>query len=170
MRRTGDEKGLSLVEVIVTTAVVGVVLGVSVPNLSPGSIGLTTAKQNLANDLRRIRMDATIRGVHFRVTMGPSSYRIERLRQGSSGAWEVDPTVTSRQVDLPSDIALAAANPDGAVANIEFNTRGMVAPSTSAESTAPMILTLSQRHSARKDNVEVWPSGQIRLLSSSQAS
>jgi hypothetical protein len=123
-------------------------------------LDLSTAQQNLINDLRKARLMATRQGVHYRVVFADGAYRIERMREstGSEGLWLVDALAEPQRIELPSQVSVGVAG--GGSTAVEFDSRGMVVPPEDAGGEV-FTVTLSEGESATA-RVEIWPSGQIQ--------
>lgn len=155
-----DQKGSTLPEALVTLALAGVVMAIGAVGLRANYLDLSSAQQNLVNDLRRARMMATRKGVHYRVTFGSGSYQIERMKESelTAGLWQVDEVVEPESIELPAELSLGVASDSGG-ASVEFDTRGMVVPPSSSTTNEIVTVTLSEGNDEKL--VRIWPSGQI---------
>ena len=156
----GNERGMSMVELLVTLGIVAVVGAVALPRINSGTLNAKVTAQNLLGDIRMARASATTRGAHFRVTLESTSYTVERLQDDDGdGDWEPGAGLQKRTVDLPSGISLSINNGDGI---IEFTTRGLIA--TLPDGTPPEIedVTLNDSVHGKTRNIQVWPSGQVQ--------
>jgi Tfp pilus assembly protein FimT len=154
------QKGSTLPEAVVTLALAGVVMAIGAVGLRANYLDLSTAQQNLVNNVRRARMMATRKGVHYRVTFGSGSYQIERMKESelAAGVWQVDEVVEPESVELPASLSLGVASDSGG-SSIEFDTRGMVVPPAVATTSSIVTVTLSEGDDEKV--VRIWPSGQI---------
>ena len=153
----GDQRGISLIEVLVTIGLFAIIGGIAIPNLNSSSLNLTVALEQILGDVRMARADAITRGAHYRVTLSSESYSVERLQDDDGdGIWE--PVGTAKTVDLPTGIAIVIENGDGV---IEFNTRGLVTALPDGTPAEIEELVLSDTARGKNRDVEIWPSGQI---------
>lgn len=156
----GNERGMSLVELLVALGIVAIAGAMTLPRINSGTFNATVTAQNLLGDIRMARANATTRGAHFRVTLDSSSYTVERLQDDDGdGEWLPDSNFPARTVDLPSGISLSIDNGDGI---IEFTTRGLIA--TLTDGTPPEIeeVTLNDSVHGKTRHIQVWPSGQVQ--------
>jgi prepilin-type N-terminal cleavage/methylation domain-containing protein len=153
-RPRGAQRGLTLIECLVTMALVGVVLGIATPTLPRGTYALWGAHQQLLADLRRTRADALTRGDHYRLDVtSANTYAEFRLRLVGT-VWVADAEALLNRT-LPDGISFTA----GIGTTFEFNTRGLLVLPEAAAS-----LELTDTHSEHARAVTVWPSGQVAPL------
>jgi prepilin-type N-terminal cleavage/methylation domain-containing protein len=147
-------RGFTLIEVMITTAVIGVLLGISASKMRQRPFSLMEANQQLLADLRQTRSDALTKGDHFRLdVINATTYKEFRLKlQG--GLW-VPMSIPVRSRTLPPNVTFTA----GVGKSFEFNTRGLLILPGQAAS-----VTLRDNYSGRTKNVTVWPSGQVAPL------
>jgi hypothetical protein len=145
---------------MVTLSIAAIVMAVGVLGIRRDFLDLSTSSQGLRNDLKQARMDATRRGVHYRVTLSPGSYRTEWLTdpQGD-GSWEVAPSTSPQLVDLPDDVSLAT---EGSGTVVEFNSRGLVVGADGEPVGGVVEIILTDQKDGTQRRIHVWPSGQIR--------
>lgn len=156
-----NERGISTVELLVTLGIVAILLAALVQSLDHRHFDLAAASQRLGNDLREARLEASLRGAHFRLTAADDSYSIARLRdEDGDGIWQVDPNYPERSVRLPPGLVLSAAAEDGSPTAAEFNSRGvLVDPAGRAARVIGFVL---RRDDGEERVISVWPSGQVR--------
>jgi type II secretory pathway pseudopilin PulG len=131
----GNEREMSLVELLVTLGIVAITGVVTLPRINSQTFNAKLTAQNLLGYIRMARASATTRGAHFRVTLESTSYTVERLQDDDgNGDWEPGSGLQKRTVDLPSGNSLSINNGDGI---IEFMTRGLI--TTPADGTTPEI-------------------------------
>jgi len=150
-----SERGLSMIELLVATAIFAVALGIAVPNVRNGAFPLWQSNEMLMSDLRRVRADALTKGDHFvfRVT-GASSYAEFRMKL-NGGVWAVSgPPVISRT--LPTPVTFTAGWNAGVGVSFEFNTRGLLVTPGAASS-----LRFYDSNTQLTNQITVWPSGQV---------
>ncbi len=160
-----DEQGTSLVEVLVTIGIAALLTGISAAGVRRNFLDLTTAQQELVNDLRTTRVHAMHGGSHYRFTVEEETYWIERLTDDDGdGLWQLDTTVPAEVHQLPADLHLAATMAGGADA-VEFDSRGMVVGTEGGRIRDIASIEVADVNSGRVAYVEVWPSGQIHATS-----
>ena len=128
--RARDERGFTLMEALITTAVSLIVLGIGLPNLARlrAPYALSGATRQIAADLQAARQRAIAQNRRFRVTFNgvTKTYTIERE---VAGAFVAD----SAPQPLPTGAQLGMVTPGNPV----FDTRGMLA----AAVTVPVTVT-----------------------------
>lgn len=160
--RSIGEAGLTLLELFVSLAIIGTLGLVAMPNLSNNSLKLDSAVQQFVGELRMARAGASSRGAHFRVTLAPASYTIQRLQDAdANGVWEPDTGFPTGSMDLPAHISLSVTSGDGI---IEFTSRGLVVPRPGDGVAEIERITLSDTVHGLAEQVEVWPSGQVQEM------
>jgi prepilin-type N-terminal cleavage/methylation domain-containing protein len=147
------ERGLTLIELIASMAIFGVVLAVAVPQFPRNAFALWGAQTQLLADLRRARGDALTKGDHFRLQVDDAThYSVYRMSL-AGGIWSpTGAAVVARA--LPNGVTFVA----GTGATFEFNTRGLMV-NPSAAQTLDMADTTGHHH-----DITVWPSGQVAPL------
>lgn len=151
-----QEKGLSLVELLVTIAMVSVMGALAIPRLNQSTLNLSTATQTLVGSIRMARADAVSRGTRYRVVLGTNSYTVQRLQLNGDGEWV--PASTTEAVELPPGISLSVVDGDGV---IEFNTRGLIVPPPDEEVAEIEQVSVHDSHDGDTKHLAVWPSGQV---------
>jgi Tfp pilus assembly protein FimT len=158
-----NDRGTTLTEALVTIGIAGIVASLGAMGVSRHYLDLTKAGQQLLNELREVRMEATRRGVHYRLALTSESYRAERMvDQDGDGVWEGDALPPIQQIALPSSLSLAVENAQAGTI-VEFNSRGMVVGEQGEIQDRVIEIVLSDHRDDRTVKVRVWPSGQIEV-------
>lgn len=153
-----SQRGMSLIELLVTIGIISVLIALTIPQLNQSTLNLPIAEQNLIADIRMTRASATTRGARFKVSLASDSYSIRRLQDDDNdGEWEPDGAFPTQTVNFPSSITIT----EGADAEIEFTTRGLLADQPDGTPAAIVTISLHDSHKGETRTVEVWPSGQI---------
>ena len=156
-----DEQGLSLVEVMVAITILALMIALAVPNFNRNGLNRMNAAENLAGNIRLARADAVSRGARYRVTLGANSYLMQRLQDDDGdGVWEPDSAFGTREIELPSGVTIT----EGASEEIEFTSRGLLAPLSDGTPPDVISIYLSSASESRSEAIEVWPSGQVQRL------
>lgn len=144
-------RGFTLLELLVTLGLLGVVMGIAVPHFSKRSFDLWDAQQQLLGDLRSTRADALTKGDHFRFDVTGVNTYVERRLQLVGAAW-VPTAHPIRTRTLPAGATFIT----GVGNRFEFNTRGLLVDTNQAAT-----LTLSDAETHAQRPVRIWPSGQV---------
>jgi prepilin-type N-terminal cleavage/methylation domain-containing protein len=151
LRRAKAQRGLSLLELIISSAIIATMAGVGMPRRETGLFALRTAQTTFVADMRMARGSAVGRGTHYRLDITDTdTYDVLRMQE-VGGLWVPDgaPEITRT---LPSHVSFSGGVGNG----YEFNTRGLM-----VEPTIPDTLTLVDSSSGGSRTVDVWPSGQV---------
>jgi prepilin-type N-terminal cleavage/methylation domain-containing protein len=150
-RRT---RGFTLMEILVTTAIVGTMLAIGANKMRQRPFALQQANQLLMQDLRATRSDALTKGDHFRLdVLTSTTYREYRLKL-NAGIWSPSGSPV-RQRTLPPGITFTL----GVGKSFEFNTRGLLILPGQAAS-----IEVREQYTGKTKRVTVWPSGQVAPL------
>jgi Tfp pilus assembly protein FimT len=170
-RRWG-ERGTTIPEVLVTVSVIALTLSGSVLALNSTYEDRRTACQSFVNDLRMTRMYAVTRGSHYRITWSGNTYTIRRLQDNNDdGTWAINDEVApqTRELDGGVDISVQAGGTAPDDPEIEFDTRGMVVDENGDPRDIVEITLTDEGTGGGTSRVEIWPSGQVYLLSGQEA-
>ncbi len=129
-RNRAEQRGASLLEVLISTAVFAIVLGMAVPNLRVMSApwALSSASNQIVADLQVARQRAIARNARYRVTFtAPRSYVLEI--ETSPNTFVADTAVQK----LPAAATLGTVNPGNPI----FDTRGMLGATVTLSLTVP---------------------------------
>ncbi|MGE0823617.1 MAG: Tfp pilus assembly protein FimT/FimU [Candidatus Binatia bacterium] len=152
MKRKLD--GFTVVELLVTIGIIGIVGMLAIPAINSGTISLSSASEELQANLRLARGNAVGRGVHFRVTLDMDSYTVERLHDpDEDGVWSTDTSFPPQTTRLPSSVHVS----EGVGTVVEFDTRGLLYPLPEE----PLSITLDNAKTNQTKHLKVWASGQV---------
>ena len=144
--RYGDDKGFTLVEVMVVLAILALLTAAVLVNVRNPSGSLRAEAETFAARTSALRDAAIIQGRNMVVVVSPSTYRFERHEQGAwvriterpfaEANWQSGTTArlpaggTARIVfdptGLPSEAASVILNHEGATATISIRSEGNV--------------------------------------------
>jgi len=146
--------GFSLVELLVTISIFGILVKVAVPHLDRGRMQITTAQRLVIAQLRLARANAISKSVHFRVEFpARTQIKVERMLL-VGGAWQIDVN-NIQTVTLPTPVQLASTIVGS---NVEFNTRGLA-----GNLVQPLQINMTDSFGVTK-SLQAWPSGQVNEL------
>jgi prepilin-type N-terminal cleavage/methylation domain-containing protein len=149
-----DNRGIGLVELMVTVAIFGILAAIGVSNFDSRREDINTCYRQLRSDLRLTRARAVVSGSHFGMRFtGSGTYQIERLEKDGNN-WVVNAVV--KTVTLPDHLTVTSES----MPFVEFDTRGelVFGPTTTVASVDP-VLTDSKFNTTR--SLTIYPSGQI---------
>lgn len=151
VRRQQSSPGYTLIEVLVTMSVFGILVGTALPHYHADRLHLGAAHQQLVAVLRDARGLAVSHNLHYAVEVAAADQIVvQRLRQVGT-AWESDgaPLRTLRLL-APTSVAS-----DLVGVRVEFNGRGVA-----VNLATPQRIDLQDSFGASK-SLRVWPSGEI---------
>jgi prepilin-type N-terminal cleavage/methylation domain-containing protein len=164
-RLCGGTAGFSLIEMVVTVAVLSIVIGITLPNFDSRRVAVLAAQRLVIAQLRIARTNAITKGVHYMMEIPTSSttqFKIEGMVLNGT-IWQVDSTKV-QTMTLPTNTQFAAAALN---TRVEFNTRGMAVTTTTADGPAHPPATkqvdITDIFNVTK-SLQAWPSGQINEL------
>jgi len=144
-------RAFTIVELMATVALIGIVLGIAAFRFQPGPYALWSAQQQLLGDLRLTRSDALTKGDHFRFDITTANTYVEYRMQLVGPTWT--PTVPPvRTRTLPTSVTFTS----GVGNRFEFDTRGLM-----LNPGAATVLNLVDANTGHTRAVTVWPSGQV---------
>jgi prepilin-type N-terminal cleavage/methylation domain-containing protein len=148
-RAYSRERGLTLIELLVTVSIAAVLLGVAIPHMSRDRNNAWTAQIQFLGDMRRTRTDSLTKGDHFQLAMtGPNSYTVYRMRF-QAGGWIRGAAVLNRT--LPRNITFGTVQ-----GPFEFDTRGLLVTPN-----ATTAVAMNDSYTGHTKGVQVWLSGQV---------
>lgn len=155
MKYLRREAGNTLIETLVTVAIVGVIIASGMPKFDPRRQDINTALATLLGDFRYTRARAITAGTHFSIKMNSSTqYQVQRHVQAADGTWANASAVQT--VNLPDTLTLSMFP-----TTIEFNTRGLMVTETSPGVLSEIYVYLNDNVGSRSHRFSVWPSGQV---------
>jgi hypothetical protein len=148
-------------EVLVTLTFVGLLSALPLVNLNRQGLKLADALDDLASNIRLARANAVSRSVHYLVKINSNSYSIQRLQdQDGDDVWEPDGAFAVQEFELPYGITIS----DGAGAEIEFTTRGLLASLPDGTPAEVVTIRLNSSGESQSKAIDVWPSGQVQTV------
>lgn len=134
----GRQKGFTLLELIITMAILAIVAGIATPAFQRMAINgnLKTAARDIAADFAQLKERAIAESRMYRISLDVTggTYNIQQCQAtGSSCAsWDPNPIQVKNLVRYASDIVFAAGT---APTNYTFQTRGTVNTGTGNQET-----------------------------------
>lgn len=121
--------GFSLISLLATLAIVGVVLLIAAPRLAAlmPKARLEGAARNLATEIQRARFRAIAEGVAYRVTFDAGARTFRVCHETSSGSSVFTACDATKPIDDANAITLAVSS-----ATAEFSPRGVTTQNTVA--------------------------------------
>ncbi len=151
-RGLASQLGYSLLELLTTMAIFGVLAAAGIPHLDTRRQDLNNAVTTIIADIRYARARAITSGTHYVMERKETNlYEVQRYEE-VGGVWSYDST--AKTVQLPSYITVTLSP-----TTLEFNTRGMMV--TSFPSGSYLTLTVKDTKFNAEHKVTVWPSGQV---------
>lgn len=125
--------GFSLLSLLATLAIIGIVLVIGAPRLSAlmPKARLEGAARNLATEIQRARFRAIAEGFRYQVSFDPGARTFQVCRETAAGSGTYSVCDAAKQVDDANAIAIAATS-----ANTRFNPRGVTEQTTVVTLTA----------------------------------
>ncbi|MEE9542690.1 MAG: GspH/FimT family pseudopilin [Thermodesulfobacteriota bacterium] len=159
MKSKNNNRGFTIVELIVTMAIIAVILGITVPTILSGTskTALKRTARDVTVELKAARQLAISRNMQFRVffTLGTTNTINREYRVNTSSAWQTDPVRSTRTMDSRVDITSPVTSPS--TFSVTFN------PNGSATATEICIQNLSDSSDRKK--VQVYNiTGRVEIL------
>jgi len=131
--RRRASRGLTLLEVLIATAMLATVLGIALPNFRGmrAPWALRTATNRIVADVQAARQRAIARNVRYRVTFTATGYTVER--ETAPNTWTTDGAAQS----LPSTATIGTVTGGNPI----FDSRGMLVGTVTIPVTVPMAGT-----------------------------
>lgn len=149
--RGGNSGGFSVVELVVTLGIMGVVLAIIIPRLSPQPRYFDADLREFVDNLQVARQWASSRTTHYRLRVtSTSTYVIERGVL-SGNIWTF-PTV-DRSVTLHARIAFGAGDVGKAA---EFSSRGAMVGTT-------LTFSLTNSEGGSTKSILVYTTGMVEI-------
>ncbi len=146
--------GRSLIEVVVTVSMVGIISAIAMPRWNASRLNIVTARRTVLATLRLARANSITKSTHYQVSFPDSTHvALSAMYQNpaGSGNWVVD-TTKVQTIALPASTQIASASLS---TTVQFNTRGMATNLTTVRQ-----VSVSDSFSNTKV-LNVWPSGQM---------
>ena len=161
MKTITNNRGFTIVELIVTMAIIAVILGITVPSILSGTskTALKRSARDVAVELKAARQLAISRNMQFRIffTVATDNTIDRAFRVNTGSAWETDTKRATSTMDNRVDIIAPVTSPD--TFSVTFN------PNGSATATEICIQNISDSSDRRK--VQVYSiTGRIEVLDS----
>jgi prepilin-type N-terminal cleavage/methylation domain-containing protein len=152
-------RGFTLIEMLTTVAILGIVLAVALPHLDRRRMDINKLTQSLVGDIRLARLRAITGGAHYAVKAtsgieGNRGYEVVQMEETGDGDWVEAVDGWKRVVPLSSGMSVSGGEEGFSV---EFNTRGML-----VSSEVPVAATITDDFGAVR-NFTVWPLGQVHV-------
>ncbi len=141
-----------MIELVVTLSIFGIMAATAMPMWKSSQTNILTARRMVSATLRLARTNAITKSVHYQVAFPDAGHVSISAMTLNGGNWVVDTTKVQTR-PLPS-----GTQPSLLGTKVEFNTRGMVANSSTLTQ-----ITVTDSFSKTK-SLQVWPSGQINEM------
>lgn len=164
MRRSA-QPGFSLVEILVTIVILGIVLALGVPSYNTWiqNVQIRTASESIMNGLQTARNEAVRRNTNIQF----------RLDDGTNSQWRINPSndpdgtpLQSRSADEGSPNVTITRTP-GDADTVTFNALGRVVPNADASTTLTQVdlnnLTIPVANERRNMRIVIPTGGGFRM-------
>ncbi|MBE9532102.1 MAG: prepilin-type N-terminal cleavage/methylation domain-containing protein [Proteobacteria bacterium] len=129
MKRIINNRGFTIVELIVVMGVIAVMIGISIPSFftTTSKTALKRSTRDVTVELKAVRQLAISRNMQFRLvfTLGTEDVIARQFRVNTSSAWQDDIT----RADTVIDERVNISSP-GASFNVTFNPNGSATANT----------------------------------------
>jgi prepilin-type N-terminal cleavage/methylation domain-containing protein len=155
-------KGFTLIEVLVTVVVLGVLTAIAAPTIRFGANPLKDTSSRIAGNLKLLRAKAMSQTSAYRLRSSPGAVSgtialgIERAMLCSDTAWTADPTFATEDTLLDRQVQISQVTLNGQSKPIDswsicYNSRGLA--------TQNLVLTLRDEQSGQ--TITVFPGGAV---------
>ncbi len=154
-RHLQSDRGFTLVELVTTIGILGLLLGAAMPYLNARSLRSNAAIDQFVADVRFARSKAIVSGVQICVhPVSSTRYQVRSMKLSGS-SWIHDKTL--RDVTLPAGTTLNLQTDQGN--HLRFNTRGMQVAYANPNNIYPLNAIFGNPNYS-SHLVTIWPSGQ----------